>query len=314
MPTLHPLSGIYAAAVTPLRPDGTMDIASVPTLLQFLAARGCHGALIFGTTGEGPSFSPSEREALLRAASDARAGIRGFRLLAGTGTPSLGESIELTKLAFRLGFDGVVTLPPYYFRKATDEGLFAWFSELIRAAVPEGKYLLGYHMPGMTGVGFSISLLARLKEAFPLRFAGIKDSSHDPDLARMLGDRFGTDLLVLSGTDSYLQHALANHAGGCITAPANLISPELRAVWEAWDRGEDPTRLQEAVTEKRHILEKYPPFPPTLKALLPRIHGLPRWAVRPPLEALSPEAEEQALQDFQSAGSGIPKHEGHEVH
>jgi dihydrodipicolinate synthase/N-acetylneuraminate lyase len=77
---------------------------------------------------------------------------------AGTGTPSLSESIELTKLSFDLGYDGVVVLPPYYFRKATDEGLFNWFSELITKAVPANKYLLGYHIPSAAG-RFSLNLL-----------------------------------------------------------------------------------------------------------------------------------------------------------
>jgi len=118
--------------VTPLKNDSSLDLDSVPTLLNFLASRGCHGALFFGTTGEGPSFSPTERETLLRAVCEYRSAVPGFRLLAGTGTPSLSETIELTKLAFDLGYDGVVVLPPYYFRKATDEGLFNWFSEVIR--------------------------------------------------------------------------------------------------------------------------------------------------------------------------------------
>jgi 4-hydroxy-tetrahydrodipicolinate synthase len=135
--TQHPLAGVYAAAVTPLKLDSTPDIESVPALLSFLASRGCHGALLFGTTGEGPSFSLVEREALMRAAQTYRQQLRGFRLLAGTGTPSLSESIQLTKLAFDLDYDGVVVLPPYYFRKATDEGLFNWFSELINKAVPK---------------------------------------------------------------------------------------------------------------------------------------------------------------------------------
>src|SRR5512147_2372367 len=119
----HPLAGVYAAAVTPIRAsDSTLDHESVPVLLKFLASRGCHGALFFGTTGEGPSFSPAERVSLLRAVCSARDEIPGFRLLAGTGTPSLSETIDLTKLAFDFGFDGLVVLPPYYFRKATDNG------------------------------------------------------------------------------------------------------------------------------------------------------------------------------------------------
>jgi 4-hydroxy-tetrahydrodipicolinate synthase len=298
MSDLHPLAGIYAAAVTPLKHDSTLDLETVPVFLQFLASRGCHGALFFGTTGEGPSFSPKEREILMRSVRVYRQQIPGFRLLAGTGTPSLSETIDLTKLAFDIGYDGVVVLPPYYFRKATDEGLFKWFSELITKSVPANKYLLGYHIPSLSGVGFSLDLIARLKDAFPKQFAGIKDSSHDETYSAALGQRFGKDLLVLNGTDSHFHHALKNHAQGAITALANLISADLREIWDLYQEGKDPSEIQVRVTEKRHILEKYMPFPPTLKALLHRMHNLPRWMVRPPLEEMDEAKLEEVLQEL----------------
>jgi len=299
----HPLAGVYAAAVTPLRSDLTLDYDSIPVLLNFLASRGCHGAILFGTTGEGPSFSPSERESYMRSARDYRQQLPGFRLIAGTGTPSLSESIELTKLAFDLGYDAALVVPPYYFRKATDDGLFAWFSELIKKAVPSDKYILGYHFPNVAGIGFSIELLARLKDAFPTQFAGIKDSSHDADLARNLGEKFGTDLVALTGTDTYLKMAMENKAAGCITAPANLISPALRKVWDLMNAGKDVSEAQESVDKQRHVLEKYPPFPPTIKALFHRIYGMPRWAVKPPLESISAELEEKAVLEFESVSA-----------
>jgi 4-hydroxy-tetrahydrodipicolinate synthase len=298
MTSNHPLAGVYAAAVTPLL-DSTLDLDSVPRLLTFLASRGCHGAVLFGTTGEGPSFSPAEREAIMRCAREACESIPGFRLIAGTGTPSLSETIDLTKLAFDLGFDAALALPPYYFRNATDDGLFHWFSELITKAVPSDQYLLGYHFPRVAGIGFSIELLARLKDAFPSQFAGLKDSSHDADLARNLGDRFGADLVVLTGTDSYLQLAMQNKAAGCITAPANILSPDLREVWEAMKEGKESMEAQERVKQQREILDAYPPFPPTLKALLHRQHGFPRWSVRPPLVSLPEDIEERVVQEFE---------------
>ncbi len=297
--TQHPLAGVYAAAVTPLKLDSSLDLESVPVFLKFLASRGCHGALFFGTTGEGPSFSLKERETLMRSARAFRHQVPGFKLLAGTGTPSLDESIQLTKLSFELGYDGVVVLPPYYFRKATDEGLFKWFSELINKAVPKDKYVLGYHFPNVAGIGFSIDLLKRLKDAFPVQFAGIKDSSHDADLTRTIGNAFGEDLLVLNGTDSYLQLAMENKAGGCITAPANLISPELREVWDLMKASKDTTQAQARVTELRHAIEKYPPFPPTIKALLHHLYKLPRWTVKPPLEELDENSIAQAVETLE---------------
>ena len=289
MTSVHPLAGVYAAAVTPLKDDSSLDLESVPVLLTFLSSRGCHGALFFGTTGEGPSFSPSERETLMRAVSAHRESLPGFRLFAGTGTPSLSETVDLTKLAFDLGFDGVVVLPPYYFRTANDNGLFKWFSEVIRKAVPSDKYLLGYHFPKVAGIGLSVELLSHLKDKFPTQFAGIKDSSHDPTLASTLGEKFGSDLVALTGTDSYLQLAMQNKAAGCITAAANMISPDLREVWDLMQEGRDASEAQARVTKQRHILEKYPPFPSTLKALLHRMHGLPHWAVKPPLEEIPEE-------------------------
>jgi 4-hydroxy-tetrahydrodipicolinate synthase len=292
--TTQLLSGVFAAAVTPLKADLSPDLDAVAPFLGFLAGRGCDGALIFGTTGEGPSFSAAERGELWRGALKVREQYPDFRLLAGTGTPSLTETIGLTRRAFDLGYDGVVTLPPYYFRNVSDEGLFQWFEELIRKAVPKDGRLLGYHIPPLTGVGFSLDLLARLKDAFPHQFAGIKDSSHDAEFARALGQRFGPDLVVFNGTDSELTLALENGASGCITAPANLISPTLREVYDAFASDGDTATAQARLSQQRHILEKYPPFPPTLKALLAGLHGQPRWPVRPPLMNAPLEIEEQA--------------------
>lgn len=293
----HPLAGVYAAALTPLKADYSPDLEAVPPFLDFLASRGCHGALLLGTTGEGPSFAYPERLDIFRAACRVRETHPDFKLLVGTGAPSLTETADLTRAAFDLGFDGVVVLPPYYFRKVSDDGLFAFFSEVIRRAVPADGCLLGYHIPSLTGVGFSLELLARLIEAFPRQFAGIKDSSHEDDFARALGSRFGSDLLVLTGTDSFFQLALESGAQGCITAPANLISPDLRKIWEAWQKGEDVTPWQVRVTAARQVLEGYMPFPPILKALLARLHGFPRWPVRPPLlEVMEATAERAAFE------------------
>ena len=306
MTDLHPLAGVYAAAVTPYlgkprtegKPDTAFDFESLAVFLHFLASRGCHGALLFGTTGEGPSFSPKEREALMRSLRVIRHQVRDFKLLAGTGTPSLSETIELTKLAYELGYDGAVVLPPYYYRKASDDGLFNWFSELIEQAVPEGKYLLGYHIPPMTGLGFSLELLERLKAKCPTRFAGIKDSSHDEAFASAVGQHFGKDLLILNGTDSYFHHALKNNAQGAITAPANLISDNLREIWDLFQAGKDPSDVQAKVVEQRHFLEGYSPIAPILKGLLHKVHGLPHWAVRPPLESVDEKTLDDAAEKF----------------
>ncbi len=304
MPSDHPLAGVHAAAVTPLHADGTPDLPGLGRLLEHLAGRGCHGALILGTTGEGPSFATSERLDICRAALKVRETHAEFRLLAGTGTPSLEETVFLTRSAFDLGYDAAVVLPPYYFRSVADEGLLAWYEAVLRRAVPTHGCLLGYHIPGISGVPLSLDLIARLRDRFPDRFAGIKDSSADGEFARRLGERFGADLLALNGTDSLFADALDHGAGGAVTAAANLISPDLRLVWEAHGQGREREREAAMVRVRaaRATLERFPPLPAIVKALLARLFDFPRWPVRLPLGPSAEDAVERAAADFLAAG------------
>lgn len=292
------ISGVFAAAVTPLNADYAIQTEALPSLLQFLAQRGCHGVLFFGTTGEGPSFSAEERIMVFQLAARIRQELPDFKLLAGTGTPSLDETIQITRAAFDCGFDGVVTLPPYYYRKATDEGLFAWYQQVIQRAVPGDGLMLGYHIPGTSGVALSIELLRRLKDIFPSQFAGLKDSSGELDFPRQLNTLFGDDLIVLTGNDKLFSQALEQHASGCITAMANLYSPYLRQVWDAYPQGNADNAAQAHLVALRQVFDQYPPAAPFIKAMLPRLYNLPAWPVRPPLVPVEPDVVEQALAEL----------------
>ena len=293
------LAGVFAAALTPLDQSYNPVLDEIPLLLDFLANRGCNGALLLGTTGEGPSFAPQERIKIWQAALSIHQVHPEFRLLAGTGTPSLQSTLELTRSAFDLGLDGVVVLPPYYFRKASEDGLFSWFKEVIRRSVPSDGAFFGYHIPGISGVPISLDLVSRIKDAFPKRFAGIKDSSSDRDHAKRLGERFGKDLMVFNGNDRFFQLALNNNASGCITAMANLFSPYLQRIWSAHHQGSIDPDAQSVLETARQIFDNYPPAPPLLKALLPYASDLPYWSVRPPLTPLSPARTARAINDIQ---------------
>lgn len=296
--THHPLSGVFAASITPIKQDFTPSLDSIPIYLSFLAERGCHGALLLGTTGEGPSFDENERLTIFRAALEVRQEYPNFRLLAGTGTPSLTETITVTKSAFDLGFDGVVTLPPYYYHQATRKGLYTWFREIIYRAVPEDGYLLGYHIPAQSGVPLPLDLLSDLKDSFQDRFAGIKDSSGDPEHSKALGKHFGSDLVVLIGSDALLDHSLEHQGSGCITALANLYSPDLRAVWDSFQQNKNTSAAQERLTNHRNMLLNYTPYPATIKALVAHYYDFPHWTVRPPLLNLPIEMTHKIVQEL----------------
>lgn len=282
------LKGVFAAAVTPLHADLSPDLAAMPSLLAFLAEQGSHGALLSGTTGEGPAFSGAERAAIWQAAAEVREDHPDFVLMAGTGTPSLSQTIELNKAAFDAGFDVVVTLPPFYFRNAGDEGLFDWFAQVIEESVPEGRWMLGYHIPQVAGIGLSIPLLLKLREAFPTKFAGIKDSTGKLPHAKEVLDAVDDEFIMLVGNDKLVADGLAAGGAGCITAMANLHVARARAVWDAFQAGGDTSIPQKELTAARKIFDQYPPFPASAKALLRTLYGFDDWPVRPPLLNLDP--------------------------
>ena len=291
----HPLSGVYAAAVTPIKSTGAIDLAGLPTLLAFLAQRGCHGALILGTTGEGPSFSPDERSAIWKAAAEWRAKeAPRFQLLAGTGTPSLSETLALTKTAFDLGYEGVCVLPPFFFRDATEDGLFDWVSQVIDKSVPQGRWFLGYHIPAVSGVALSLNLLQRLNSAFPTRFGGLKDSSGSLDSAQAYAKGL-PNRAVLVGSDKLVGSGLAVGAAGCITAGANLWSSQLRGIFDAHKRGTPVASLQGEVSVLREKMDAAPSRPAYIKAMLHAHHGFPLWSVRAPLRNLTEEQTRVAI-------------------
>ncbi len=298
--SVHPLAGVYAAAVTPLTTAGAPDLQTLPSFLSFLAERGCHGALLLGTTGEGPSFSSKERIAIWTAAAEWRKEHADFRLLAGSGTPSLTESIELNRIAFELGFEATLVLPPYFFRNASEDGLFDWYAQLIEASVPQDRWLLGYHIPAVSGVALALSLLQRLAAAYPT-FGGLKDSSGDLNSAKAYAAGL-PGKAVLVGNDHLLWPGLLAGAAGCITALANLRSPELRAIYEAYIWKQDGADRQATLDPLRDAMDAMPPAPAYLKALLHAQHGLPLWGVRAPLQDFTAEQTQRAL----SALEAIP--------
>lgn len=295
------LPGVYAAVITPLNPDLSPDLEGLTKLIQFLAGRGCHGVLVLGTTGEGPSFSREERLSIYQAAAEASQSLPGFRLMAGTGTPSLQDTIFLTNAAFAMGYDSAVVLPPYYYRKVTDDGLVSWFSQLMDQAVPADKSIFLYHIPPVTGIDLSVGFFSQLKDKYPNAFAGIKDSSGDPDMALSLGQRFGTDLIVLTGNDRLFSLALQSGASGCITAGANLLSPLHRKIWDSFQSGDPDEITQDKLTAAREVLDRYTPFPPLIKMMLSRLHDFSYWKVKPPLKDFDPSLVEIVLSEYLAA-------------
>ncbi len=221
------LRGVFAPIVTPFRlTDGEVDLPWIGRHVAYLRAHGCTGIIPSGTNGEAASLSVAERvqvtEAALAAAGD-------MPVIVGTGAAALPDAIALTRHAFAAGAAAVLVMPPFYFKKPTDEGVVLWFQRLFDAAMPNGGRALLYHIPQNTGVPISDSILTALIASHGELIYGVKDSSGDPAQGAHLRHTF-PQLAYFAGNDHRVAEACRDGGAGSITAAANVFPDLAQAV------------------------------------------------------------------------------------
>ncbi len=274
-----------AAALTPLHDDLSVDHARFAAHCRRLLDAGCHGLGIFGTTGEANSFSVGERVAALEALVDA--GVPAGALLPGTGACALPDAVALTRAALDAGTAGALALPPFYYKDVSDDGLFAFFAELVERVADPRLRLFLYHIPPVAQVGFSPALIGRLLDAYPGTIAGTKDSAGDPARIEAVCREF-PGLAVFAGSERFLLDTLRWGGAGCISATVNVTAGRARAVYDRFEAGLAADDEQAALSEARGFLEGFPAIP-GLKAIMADATGDAGWLnLRPPLRPLDP--------------------------
>ncbi len=171
------IHGFWVAAATPLDATGAIDTALLGDHARSLFARGCDGVVLFGTTGEGPSFTAAERIVTVRALL--HQGIAPERLALGVGFPAITDAAGLCRDALALGLTQVLALPPYFFRDATEDGLVDAFAGLLDRVDDDRLRLTLYNIPQVSGVAVPPGAAARLRGRYGRLVAGVKDSSAD---------------------------------------------------------------------------------------------------------------------------------------
>ncbi|MGH6682919.1 MAG: dihydrodipicolinate synthase family protein [Pseudolabrys sp.] len=273
------LSGVIAAVATPVEESGAPDVKRATDLARYLLDNGCDGLNVLGTTGEATSFSLDERKSVMSAYK--KAGLPLDRLMVGTGAAAVSDAVALTRHAVELGFAGALVLPPFYYKGVSDDGLVAYIETLVKATAEKPIPIYLYHFPAMSGIPWHVALIKRLRQSFPSRIVGLKDSSGDMPYARSAA-AIAKDFAVFPSTEAALIEARSGAFAGCISATANLNS-DLCA--RAWTQG-DPAALDAAVAIRKLFEGK--PLVPGVKALLGHIHGDPALArVKPPLAPFS---------------------------
>jgi len=282
--------GIVTPVLTPYNHDMTIATDLYLGHAARCLADGAHYISPFGTTGEALSNSSRERMEVLDLLVSSGT-VQAGQLMPGTGLCSIEETETLTRHAVELGCAAVMTLPPFFFVNAGDEGLYRYFSTLIERVGSDELRVCLYNIPQMAGIGISPGLAARLAAAFPGIVVAYKDSSGDWDNTQAVITA-APGISVFPGSESMLLKGLAAGAGGCISAGCNSNAAAIRRLFDfaLADRTVEAAALESAVNRHRRALESAGLIP-ALKALKAHQSGDDRWLnLRPPLEPADPSA------------------------
>src|SRR5437762_8273323 len=206
------IRGVLAPVVAPFKSDLSPDPQRLIAHCRSLLSQNC-GLAVFGTNSEANSLSAKERLTLLDEL--VAAGIDPSRMMPGTGSCSITETVKLTAQAVRHGCAGVLMLPPFYYKDVSEEGLYRYFSEVVERVGDARLKIYLYHIPPVAVVGITRGLVVRLLAAYPNAIAGMKDSSGDWNNTRMFLDAFVRDRHGDSATGQAVRAARAHPLDAC---------------------------------------------------------------------------------------------------
>ena len=239
------ISGIYAASMSVLNSDLSLNIEKTISHAENLIDQGCHGTAIFGSTGQAQLIPIAEKIKLLNSLSESK---YKDKHLIGTGLNSLNETINFMKISFSLNFKKFLIMPPAYY-KYRDEDAIKFYTKIIDA-VPESKIIL-YNFEKLCGYKFSIECIERLVQKFPNQIIGVKDSSYN--LFEKLKLK---NFSVMPGSESKLLKGLESGCSGIITATCNVTSQLSRKVYDDFKENKNQSCNQKLV-DVRNTFDKY---------------------------------------------------------
>lgn len=239
------INGIYAASMSILNKDLTLNIDKTIEHAEMVINNGCHGVAIFGSTGQAQLIPVAEKIKLLNKISTNK---YKDKFIIGTGLNSLGETISLMRVAMSLDFEKFLIMPPAYY-KYGDEEVINFYSKIVES-LPKSKIIL-YNFEKLCGYKFSVECVERLVKNFPEQIVGVKDSSYNL-YENLKLDNFS----VMPGSESKLLKGLELGCSGIITATCNATSKLARKVYDDFKDGkEQEVNIQ--LCDVRGTFEKY---------------------------------------------------------
>ena len=239
------IKGIYAASLSVLNEDLTLNIKKTIEHAEMVIDQGCHGAAIFGSTGQAQLISVAEKIKLFNQLSLSK---YNEKFIIGTGLNSLGETINLMSVAKSLNFKRFLIMPPAYYKYGDDE-VIKFYSKIIEA-IPDSKIIL-YNFEKLCGYKFSIECIEKLVSRFPEQIIGVKDSSYN-----LFENLRLENFSILPGSESKLLKGLELGCSGIITATCNVTAKLSRKVYDDFHAGNEQT-INQKLCDVRSEFEKY---------------------------------------------------------
>ena len=238
--------GVYAASISIFNEDNSLNIAATVDHAESIIKSGLHGVFFFGSTGQSQLISTSEKKELIAKIASHKLKKQFFL---GTGCNSLNENIEIVKYAKEYDFKDFLIMPPAYYKGNTDEGIFNFYSLLIKA-VPKIKIIL-YNFEKLSGYKFSAEFVTKLVKAFPDNIIGCKDSSYN-----LFENLKLPNFLMFPGSEAKLLKGLELGCAGCISAVTNVTHSLARKVFDDFEKKETQS-ANDKLIEVRETFDQY---------------------------------------------------------
>ena len=293
------MTGVMTPILTPFNDDLSFAPDLYLDQAKWLLDQGIHFISPFGTTGEALSMTIAERLTAVDALI--KGGIDPAVLMPGTGLCNLADTVELCRHAIDRGCRAVMVLPPFFYKNASDEGLYAYFSRLVEVVNSAELQICMYHIPPLAGIGFTPELAARLSQSFPEIFVAYKDSSGDFENTKAV-IAAAPEVAVFPGSELFLKEGLEHGGMGCISATCNVNPAAIRQVYDVGigDQSDDLEAINNKMVSFRRTVEKYGPIP-AMKGMLAVKREDSRWRnVRPPILPSGTSTIDSLLQELGS--------------
>ena len=240
------IKGIYAAAVSILNNDLSLDVNKTVKHCENIIKDGCHGVVLFGSTGQSQLIPLNEKIEMINFVSK-NDKIKD-KLIIGTGLNSLVENINFLKLSLNIGLNKFLIMPPAYYNYG-DKEVIEYYTKLIKP-VPDAKIIL-YNFEKLCGYKFSVECVENLAARFPKNIIGVKDSSYN-----LMGNLNIKNFSILPGSELKLLSGLKKDCSGIITATCNVTAKLARKVFDDFEQNKDQT-VNDKLCEVRKAFDQF---------------------------------------------------------